>query len=686
VRVTAAAGESADADPRDASVPVAAAVPDTQPDVSTRVVAGNFRYFEQQFGRERLLAAVAAIGGPSLDYILDPENFVSLEYLIRVARVLTDASGDPHFLRNAGSHQFEDPRAFGFVFYLVRSLGSPELYYRLAAKAAKTFNRVGEISIEDINDHHARMRYRSVRTEGSRLICEGRIGQLAGAPLLWGLPPASAREIECQVNGAPACVYELDWLPPFRPVRRALLGAVAGAIGGALVARPAGTTWGPILAAAIGAMLGALAALVSAYRADARAKARRLLDSATAETGSMAELGRRFDDVQRETRRRREAEAALVEAQKLEAVGRLSGGIAHDFNNILTVVLGSVRHAEGIPGTPPEVLEDLTTISEAATRAADLTRSLLTFARRHIVEPRVVALDDQVRRLERLLVALVGENVHLALDLRAAGVSVLIDPSQLEQVILNLAANARDAMPEGGALRIETRAEAGDVVLAVADAGHGMDEATRGRLFEPFFTTKPVGRGTGLGLASCHGIVSQAKGTITVDTAPGAGTTVSIHLPIVEAAPGPDAPGSRPAPRGGDETVLVVEDDVLVRRLETRLLTGAGYRVLDATGGEHALAVADREAGPIHLLVTDVVMPDIDGRALAERLQTRRPDLRVLFLSGYSHEVISQRGSLDAGIQLLRKPFEADDLLAKVRGILDANAVQTSTKTGATIS
>ena len=667
---------------------------DLAPEIGTRAISTFFLYFERTLGRERLEKALARIGGePTLEYVLDPENFVSFEYLLRVARVLTEEADDPSFLRRAGEHQLDDPRVLGFVYYVARSLGSPALYYRVAVKTAHTFNRVGDVSIEELTDRRVLMRYRSRKPEGTRLLCEGRMGQLASAPRLWGLPLAAAREIECQVLGAPACRYELTWTPKSRPLLRGLLGGAAGLAAGGLALGPPGAIGG--------SALGALVALTIAYRALAQANARQALDGAEASGRSMRELQRRFEEIQRlaaeataahrslgeEMQRRERAESALVEAQKLEALGRLSGGIAHDFNNVLTVILASVELGRRQLASPARVGVQLDTIADAARRAADLTRRLVAFARREIVEPQVLGVGEQLAQLDRMLRGLVGEDVEIVVDVPPEPLNVVIDSTQLEQVLMNLAANARDAMPTGGTLRFEARARTGVptdpeseealgpgeyVVLTVTDTGCGMDSATRERAFDPFFTTKEVGKGTGLGLATCHGIVHQAGGVIAIESASGRGTAVRIQLPRVRGSPKAKS-SARPSPaRNGLETLLVVEDDPHVREVVVRTLKSAGYRVIEASSGADGLAASQAEPGEIHLLVTDVVMPGLDGSALSKRLCALRPRVRTLFVSGYSNEVISHRGALGEGVELLRKPFTEAELLGKVRSVLDA--------------
>jgi two-component system cell cycle sensor histidine kinase/response regulator CckA len=385
---------------------------------------------------------------------------------------------------------------------------------------------------------------------------------------------------------------------------------------------------------------------------------------------------------------RRHLEAQLRQAGKMEVVGQLAGGVAHDFNNILTAILGYADLlAEDLP-VADRRLEDVDEIRKAAHRATALTRQLLTFSRQQVVEPRVIGVNALVDNMDKMLRPILGENVELhaspAADLRA----VRADPNQLEQVILNLAINARDAMPNGGRLTIETANVELDehyaarhvtvvpgryVMLAVSDTGTGMDEATQARIFEPFFTTKGPGRGTGLGLATVYGIVKQSGGSIWVYSELGKGTTFKIYLPAVD-APVEDA-SEAAAPThdlAGTETVLVVEDDEQLRHLAHRTLAARGYTVLDADRGATALEIARRHRGPIHLLLTDVTLPDIDGRALAVTLRSERQEVRLLYMSGYADQAIVNHGVLDADTAYLPKPFTTEAIARRVREVLDA--------------
>jgi nitrogen-specific signal transduction histidine kinase/ActR/RegA family two-component response regulator len=385
---------------------------------------------------------------------------------------------------------------------------------------------------------------------------------------------------------------------------------------------------------------------------------------------------------------RHELEDRLRQAQKMEAVGRLAGGVAHDFNNLLQVIQGHARFAlEALP-EPGDLREDLEAVYAASERAARLTRQLLAFSRKQILQPRELDLNAVVRGVMPMLGRLIGEDIAVVTHLAPRLGAVTADPAQLEQVLVNLAVNARDAMPEGGTLGIETADVALDaaacerrdgpvapgayVRLAVRDTGAGMDEATRARAFEPFFTTKAPGKGTGLGLATVYGIVRQSGGCVTVSSAPGAGTTVVVELPRTS-APEPARPAAdAPAPGRGTGTVLLVEDDATVRQFVRRVLEWQGYAVLEAAHGPDALRVAAEHGGRIDLVLTDVVMPGMSGRALAEALTASRPGLRVLFMSGYTDDEILRRGLGTTGVALLEKPFTAEALRDAVRRELDA--------------
>jgi signal transduction histidine kinase len=392
--------------------------------------------------------------------------------------------------------------------------------------------------------------------------------------------------------------------------------------------------------------------------------------------------------VKAEMARRQLAEAQLIEAQKMESVSRLSGGVAHDFNNLLTVILACTQISQEMLASGHPVQENLDGIREAAERAADLTRQLLAFARRQLVEPKVLQIDERVRSTQKLLTRLLGENIRVKTELAASRWDVLIDPGQLDQLIVNLAVNARDAMPAGGQLAIVTREvrlesdktsalfslPAGEyVVLAVTDQGTGMDPETARRVFEPFFTTKGGTKGTGLGLATCYGIVLQAGGAIFVETELDRGTTFAVHLPRSRrsegAGPATVTP-KRPSDAGHGETLLVVEDESNVLRVTKRILEQAGYRVLSASSLAEAMAVARSASGPIELLLTDLVLPDGGGRDVAERIAQLRPQIRVLYMSGYTDDPELRHGISASEVEFLPKPFAPDQLVVRVREVL----------------
>ena len=384
---------------------------------------------------------------------------------------------------------------------------------------------------------------------------------------------------------------------------------------------------------------------------------------------------------------RKRAEEQLRQAQKMEAIGRLAGGVAHDFNNLLTVIAGRTHFLIHRLGPEDPSRRDIELIRKSADRAAQLTRQLLAFSRKQILEPKLVDLGSIATGFEPILRRLIGEDVDLAVVTRPGLEHVKADPGQIEQVILNLAINARDAMPSGGQLTIETAnteldedyaaqhtevAPGPHVMLAVSDTGIGMDAATQARLFEPFFTTKEPGKGTGLGLATVYGIVKQSGGHVVFYSELGHGSSFKVYLPRVEGA---GEAGERTSVAGppvrGSEAVLVVEDEPELRTLAREILGAWGYTVLDSGDPAEALRLAARHEGSIHLLVTDVVMPGMSGREVADRLLHTRPDVKVLFMSGYTDSAIVHHGVLDPGTPFLHKPFTPDALARKVRDVLD---------------
>ncbi|MCC6728605.1 MAG: PAS domain S-box protein [Chthonomonadales bacterium] len=384
---------------------------------------------------------------------------------------------------------------------------------------------------------------------------------------------------------------------------------------------------------------------------------------------------------------RRELARQLLHAQKMEGIGRLAGGVAHDFNNLLTAILGYSEMAAAALPAGSEARVFLQNVESAAMRASDLTRQLLAFARRQPAEPRIVDLNQIVVNMDRLLRRLIGEDIEVV-TLLAPGIwPVRADPGQVEQVLVNLVVNARDAMPDGGKLTVETQCvtldeawvrrgagvAGGDyVLLAVSDTGVGMNEEVRAHIYEPFFTTKEVGKGTGLGLATCFGIVQQNGGHIAAYSEPGYGTTMKVYLPRAEGvAVDLGRAASADPPAGGRETILLAEDEPLVREMAEHILRSQGYRVLAARSGADAVAVASRHPGDIHLLVADVVMPGMGGQAIAERLQASRPGLRALYVSGYTESSVVRMGALEEGIAFLAKPFTPGALARKVREVLD---------------
>jgi signal transduction histidine kinase len=385
----------------------------------------------------------------------------------------------------------------------------------------------------------------------------------------------------------------------------------------------------------------------------------------------------------------RESEEQLRQSQKMEAVGRLAGGVAHDFNNLLTAILGYAELLSSSRELTPASRQSVEMIQKAGRQAAAVTHQLLAFSRKQMLQPRVIDLNALVIDFEKILHRVIGEHIDLKTHPEATNARVKADPNQIEQVILNLGVNARDAMPKGGCLQIRTadveldassaRTQALDlapgsyVLLEVSDTGNGMTDAVKSRIFEPFFTTKEPGKGTGLGLSTVYGVVRQSGGSVTVFSSPGAGSTFQIYLPLENG----ELDQSRPKtvaplemPRKPAETVLVVEDEEIVRELVCHVLADQGYNVLCAVNGRDGLRMSEKHAGPIQLLMTDVVMPVIGGLELARTLSASRPDMKVLYVSGYSESDISEQGILEAELEFLEKPFTPHVLIRKVREVL----------------
>ncbi|MEO8371325.1 MAG: ATP-binding protein [Candidatus Solibacter sp.] len=384
--------------------------------------------------------------------------------------------------------------------------------------------------------------------------------------------------------------------------------------------------------------------------------------------------------------KRRQLEDQLLQAQKMETVGMLAGGVAHDFNNLLTIISGYSQLILNTLQPADPNYYSAEQILKAGERAAALTQQLLAFSRRQILQPRVLDLNKLVSSLSTMLRRLIGEDIDLQLMLRPDLGMVNADAGQIEQVLMNLVVNARDAMPNGGKLTIETAniyldenytsrhlaVKSGPYTqIAVSDNGGGMDEVTQARLFEPFFTTKASGRGTGLGLSTVFGIVKQSGGNLDVYSVPGRGTSVKIYLPRIDQPALVDAESPNHPVKRGSETVLLVEDDDMVRHLVRETLVRAGYKVLDTSDPLEARRISDKHRGNFHLLITDVVMPKVSGRELAEELKRRRPTMKVLFMSGYTDNAIINTGILHKEVAFLQKPFTPAALTEKVRDILD---------------
>jgi two-component system cell cycle sensor histidine kinase/response regulator CckA len=399
-------------------------------------------------------------------------------------------------------------------------------------------------------------------------------------------------------------------------------------------------------------------------------------------------LFRQQQQIRRQSEELRLKEEELYQAQKLEAVGRLAGGVAHDFNNLITGILGLSHDLwTTLDGKDPR-REDLEEMIKASNRALGLTKQLLAFGRRQIMSPRVLDANGVITDMMKMLKRLIAEDIQLDLKLHPVALTAKIDQGQMEQVIMNLVLNARDAMPNGGRIAISTEPfeylggsknglsdlkPGSYILIQITDSGFGMDPQTLEHIFEPYYTTKEKEKGTGLGLATVYGVVMQWGGHIDVHSQPGKGTQFKIYIPKVAglAVECVGQPLATEGMRGGDETILVVEDENIVRQVTTRILRKNGYTVFEAKDSQEALDISETYTGSIHLMITDVVMPGMNGRVLAERLRPSRPDMHVLYMSGYTEDVIVHRGVVDTDIAFIEKTFAAPQLLAKVREVID---------------
>lgn len=410
-----------------------------------------------------------------------------------------------------------------------------------------------------------------------------------------------------------------------------------------------------------------------------------------------AELARVNEELKREMEQRQRAveaqamlEDQLRQAQKMEALGQLAGGVAHDFNNMLTIITGYSDLVINCMGDKDPLVSDVLAIKEAGDRAATLTSQLLTFGRRQVLQYSSIDLNEIIARSRDMLRRMIGEDIHFEVDLQPGPHYIKTDPSQFDQVLVNLIVNARDAMPHGGRLRIETAVialdrpltnrflnlEPGEYIrLRVADSGEGITDDVLNRIFEPFYTTKDKGKGTGLGLSMVYSLIDQSGGQIDVASRPGEGTSFDVYLPLTDARPEEvfqeESPVfARPVEEGGT-IILLVEDEDVVRNLARRVLSDHGFSVLEARQGEEALVLSELHEGPIHLLLTDVVMPEMSGRQLAQNLELLRPDMQVLYMSGYTDDTVLRYGVQEDRVPFLQKPFTPNGLVAKVHQVLN---------------
>jgi signal transduction histidine kinase/CheY-like chemotaxis protein len=660
-------------------------------EVSVRFAHPYLDEYEKLCGEQELDRFLTAWGTDSREIRADESQWISIAFLESLCDALVEKSGSEEVVVRCGRLGITR-KYIGYLYPVIRLLGTPGTLYDRLEKLTESLNKVNRVQLEKRGWGSARISYLPGDVvERSEHICTARKAQLAAIPSVWDLPDARLTEIECVHKGGQACRYDIKW-----EERVFAIGGVLGLAGGLATML---LHWGWLHGSCVPYLLFSILCLTTGFLFDLvrrNREAQRFADEQNrALTAALEASNTHFDRVLRETDRRYQAEdqatvlqGQLDQSQKLETVGRLAGGIAHDFNNLLTVINSYAQFAtEGLREGDP-LKADLQQIKEAGDRAASLTRQLLAFSRKQVLEPQILDLNTVVNSLDSMARRLIGEDIELRTVLDRHLGMVNADPGQLEQVLMNLVVNARDAMPLGGKLTVETtnidldeefaRTHADSVagpyaMLSVTDTGEGMTAIVRDRIFEPFYTTKEKGRGTGLGLATVYGIIKQSGGNIWVYSEPGQGTTFKIYLPRVES----EAAQTAPAPREtldlrGNETVLVVEDESAVRYLASRILKSAGYHPIAAANGGEALLECEQHSGRIQLVLTDVIMPKMSGKELAERLEKQSPGLRVLYMSGYTDDAIVQHGVLEKGTHFLSKPFNAPDLLKKVRQVLDS--------------
>jgi signal transduction histidine kinase len=390
--------------------------------------------------------------------------------------------------------------------------------------------------------------------------------------------------------------------------------------------------------------------------------------------------------LQAEIAERKRAEAQLLQAQKMEAIGELAGGVAHDFNNLLTAIIGYGHLLKNESSKDTRTSAYVGEILSAAERAAILTNDLLTFSRKQIINLQPVNLNKIIKDMEKLLLRVIGEDIELSTLLTDTDLTIMADSTQIGQILMNLVTNAQDAMPKGGSFfvrtdRVELNGEyikaygygnpGSYAILSVEDTGTGMHENIRGRIFEPFFTTKEVGKGTGLGLSMVYGIVKQHDGYINVYSEPGRGTTFNILLPLIQSKVEELRPADLIEVKGGNETILIGEDDIQVRNLLKEVLSNAGYHIIEAFDGNDAIEIFHKNKDNIHVLILDVIMPKKNGKEVYAEIKKVKSDMKVIFISGYSADVIHKKGKLEVGLNFISKPVSPDELLIKVRAVLD---------------
>ena len=661
------------------------------PELSIRIAKPCIDLFVANFGAAACESFLATWGTCLGELEGDETRWISLAFLESLSVELVRRAGSEKIIERCGRLAATRPY-IGAVYPLARVLISPGKLYRSLPKLTPTLNKINRVEVQQASRGQATVTfYQSEIQETTPHVCTGRKAQLAAVPTIWNLPQAHIEESECFHKGGTCCRYQIRWRE-----RVPAVGSFFGIAISLLIyffvpsnLLNQGTLFLLLIAGfALGLAIDRTRTGLEAHRfaAEQNRGLSELLSASERQFQKLLETQQQHNEAKSQVS---QLASQLVQAQKLEVIGLLAGGIAHDFNNLITIIHSYATMMDEELEAESPFKEDLHEIKNASERATHLTRQLLAFGRKQILEPRALDINQVIVGLERLLQRLLGEDIDFQTRLAPQNPTVYADPGQLEQVLMNLSVNARDAMPNGGRLTIQTDTIAfGEdsppppplkkgayVIITVTDSGEGMTPEVCERIFEPFFTTKEKGRGTGLGLSTVYGIVLQSDGRISVTSQPGEGASFEVLLPSIDQKPEHQPVSIAPlASCGRGGTILLAEDEPPLRELLCRLLESAGYQVIVAANGLEAVQAFQQQKTDIDLLLSDVIMPQMGGRELAVELRHEAPELPILFMSGYTHTSLDSKTIEALNAQFIAKPFSTKQLLIQLQKMLQHKA------------